>query len=448
MKIFNLVSILKKKGLSKSLFFRLHAWTGIIFGPMLYVICLGGSFAVISNEIDWLFNPNIKSQSGDMNWDLVYKKFYESYSDYELTTMKSPRHKGFAVHSYARSKIDKKTYRVFSNPVSGEVQSIESFWNVQRFFRSFHRRFFITFQNSGRPGILFVSLYGIPLLIVIILGVRVQGKKILKLVYNLRGNRNNKKLFSNSHLLLSNWSWVFALIIALTGIWYAIEIFKPPPSIKTKINPTFSYDNHSDYGGINDKINYLTNVSSSLINGFKPDTVRLDKKNDLIQIHGKTDGLGVFLRSRANIIAFDYGTGNLRSIYRTVDTNSHKIISDIADPIHFGVWGGLYTQVIWFTLGLILSFAVMAGLMLAAKRIPVRYHPSKLAFNCSVLLLFLVLFYSLYGGYEEYSRYAETDPKLYIKFVIFTFSAFLVFSLCILIKLFRLALYKNNKRLS
>ena len=44
---------------------------------MLYVICLSGSFAVISNEIDWFFNPNIKSQSGKMNWDLVYKKFHE-----------------------------------------------------------------------------------------------------------------------------------------------------------------------------------------------------------------------------------------------------------------------------------------------------------------------------------------------------------------------------------
>ena len=94
-----------------------------------------------------------------MHWDLVYKKFYESYPDYELTTVRAPRHSGFAAHSYARSQKDKKTYRVFSNPVSGEVQGLESFWNVQRFFRSFHRRFFITFQNSGVPGILFVSLY-------------------------------------------------------------------------------------------------------------------------------------------------------------------------------------------------------------------------------------------------------------------------------------------------
>jgi len=434
--------------LSKGLFFRLHAWTGIIFGPMLYVICLSGSFAVISNEIDWFFNPNIRSQSGKMHWDLVYKKFYESYPDYELTTVRAPRHTGFAVHSYARSQKDKKTYRVFSNPVSGEVQGLESFWNVQRFFRSFHRRFFITFQNSGVPGILFVSLYGIALLAIIILGVRVQGKRVLKLAYNLRRARNNRKIFSNSHLFLSNWSWIFALIISLTGIWYAVEIFKPAPTIKTKKNLNFSNETQADYDGIHDKINYLTNLSSSIINNFNPDTVRLDKKNKLIQIHGKTEGFGIFLRSRANIITFDYDTGNLISVGRTVDSSPHKIISDIADPIHFGNWGGLLTQIIWFILGLILSLAVMAGLILAAKRIPKKYHPSKIVFNCSIALLFLVLCYSLFGGYKEYARYADTEPKTYIEFVIYAFSAILFLSLLILIKLFRSVLYKNHNRLS
>ena len=60
---------------SKGFFFRLHAWVGIIFGPLLYVICLSGSYAVFSNEIDWLLNPKIKSQPGKINWDHVYSKF-------------------------------------------------------------------------------------------------------------------------------------------------------------------------------------------------------------------------------------------------------------------------------------------------------------------------------------------------------------------------------------
>ena len=130
---------------------------------MLYVICLSGSIAVLSNEIDWLLNPKIKSQPGKINWDLVYSKFKESYPNYELTTVRAPRHSGFAAQSYAKSE-NGKTLRVYSNPVSGEVQTLENFWNTQRFFRSFHRRFFIL---PGKVGILFVSLYAIPLIILV-----------------------------------------------------------------------------------------------------------------------------------------------------------------------------------------------------------------------------------------------------------------------------------------
>jgi len=270
LKKLSLVKILPKL-FSKGFFFRLHAWVGIIFGPLLYVICLSGSFAVFSNEIDWLLNPKIKSQPGKINWDLVYSKFNESYPNYELTTVRVPRHSGFAAQSYAKSE-NGKTLRVYSNPVSGEVQTLENFWNTQRFFRSFHRRFFIL---PGKVGILFVSLYAIPLIILVILGVRVQGKKIIKLIYNVRKTKNQKKLFSNYHLLLSNWSWIFAVVISLTGIWYGVETFKPASSqsnneihnLKSEINT---------YDKVENKINFLCGLSLNFIDSFTINSIRFD----------------------------------------------------------------------------------------------------------------------------------------------------------------------------
>ena len=71
-----------------------------------------------------------------MNWDLVFNKFNERYPNHELTTVRAPRHNGFAAQSYAKSE-NGKTLKVYSNPVTGEVQSLENFWNTQRFFRYF-----------------------------------------------------------------------------------------------------------------------------------------------------------------------------------------------------------------------------------------------------------------------------------------------------------------------
>ncbi len=440
LKKLSLVKILPKL-FSKGFFFRLHAWVGIIFGPLLYVICLSGSIAVLSNEIDWLLNPKIKSQPGKINWDLVYSKFNESYPNYELTTVRAPRHSGFAAQGYAKSE-NGKTLRVYSNPVSGEVQTLENFWNTQRFFRSFHRRFFIL---PGKVGILFVSLYAIPLIILVILGVRVQGKKIIKLVYNVRKTKNQKKLFSNYHLLLSNWSWIFAVVISLTGIWYGVETFKPAPSqsnneihnLKSEINT---------YDKVENKINFLCGLSLNVIDSFTINSIIFDAKSDLITIQGKTSGIGTFFRSRANSVTFNFKTGKFVRVYRSVNDTKHKIISDIADPIHFGNWGGLVTQIIWFLLGLMLSIAIMFGLILSTKRISAKYHPSKYSFNLSIIILLLVIGYSLYGGFLEYSSNVDAAvilPKRYIFFVIILFVIILTASLGILLKSIHSTLCKN-----
>ncbi len=440
LKKLSLVKILPKL-FSKGFFFRLHAWVGIIFGPLLYVICLSGSIAVLSNEIDWLLNPKIKSQPGEINWDLVYSKFNESYPNYELTTVRAPRHSGFAAQGYAKSE-NGKTLRVYSNPVSGEVQTLENFWNTQRFFRSFHRRFFIL---PGKVGILFVSLYAIPLIILVILGVRVQGKKIIKLIYNVRKTKNQKKLFSNYHLLLSNWSWIFAVVISLTGIWYGVETFKPASSqsnneihnLKSEINT---------YDKVENKINFLCGLSLNFIDSFTINSIRFDAKSDLITIQGKTSGIGTFFRSRANSVTFNFKTGKFVRVYRSVNDTKHKIISDIADPIHFGNWGGLVTQIIWFLLGLMLSIAIMFGLILSTKRISAKYHPSKYSFNLSIIILLLVIGYSLYGGFLEYSSNVDAAvilPKRYIFFVIILFVIILTASLGILLKSIHSTLCKN-----
>ena len=46
--------------------------------------------------------------------------------------------------------------------------------------------------------------------------------------------------------------------------------------------------------------------------------------------------MGIFFRSRANSVTFNFKTGKIVGVYRSANDTKHKIISDIADPIHFG----------------------------------------------------------------------------------------------------------------
>ena len=183
-----------------------------------------------------------------------------------------------------------------------------------------------------------------------------------------------------------------------------------------------------------------------IIDRFKVNSIRFDTKSDLITIQGKTSGMGIFFRSRANSVIFNFKTGKFIGVYRSANDTKHKIISDIADPIHFGNWGGIVTQIIWFLLGLMLSIAIMFGLILSTKRISAKYHPSKYSFNLSIIILLLVIGYSLYGGFLEYSSNVNAAvilPKRYIFSVIILFVIILIASLGILLKSVHSTLFKN-----
>ena len=45
------------------IWFLVHSWLGFKLSPVLGVICLSGSLASVSHEIDWLLTPTLRSSA-------------------------------------------------------------------------------------------------------------------------------------------------------------------------------------------------------------------------------------------------------------------------------------------------------------------------------------------------------------------------------------------------
>ena len=74
------------------------------------------------------------------------------------------------------------------------------------------------------------------------------------------------------------------------------------------------------------------------------------------------------VRNRANRVYLHPQTLEVLQVQRASALPTVTWLNDIADPLHFGYWGGLATKVIWFILGLGISSLVLTGIWISQKR--------------------------------------------------------------------------------
>ena len=354
------------KWISNKTLFNIHGWLGLNLGLLLFVICFSGTFATLSGEVDWLLNEDMRIEKKDapVQWQKMYQSLNLEYPDGKIT--------GITKHSSRASKLDRfasvsyvqmpngQTRKVYLDPYSGSIQGSTSFFNVQRFFRSYHRRFF-----DGSRGILIVTLSSFFLLFSALTGFLFY-KGWLKNLFKLRFSKGIKTLFSDAHKLTGIWALIFTLLIALTGVFYFAELMIQNgdnyelliPDAPDKIERA----DRAQFGPNPQLLSadeYIASAKESFPN-LQVTSIRLPQHaNDFVSVDGQAGN--PVTRNRANKVYLHPFSGDVVHIQYSSELNTAEFITDIADPLHFGYFWGLSTKIIWFIFGLALSFAILSG---------------------------------------------------------------------------------------
>jgi len=344
--------------------FAAHRWTGLFLGLPLFVVCSSGTFAVFGHEWDWLADPARRvAVSETVAWDRVGETLDRELPKMRWSTLVAPLEPGQPVVAVGSAPRGQLEYALL-DPGSGRLTGRRNVLSVQVYLRQFHKTFVVPY------GIYAVTLLGIALLVSAVTGL-LSYRRFWRHPFRLRSGRGLRVWTADAHRTLGVWSFLLAIVIALTGVWYLVEAaghdlaearIEPEP-------PTLSGERLAALGPSPTRLPIEALVDAA--RGEMPDLdvgmVRLPGEvGEPVRIDGQT---GAWLvRDRASRVYLDPFSGEVLGTQRAEALNPLHRWSDTADPLHFGTFGGLTTKALWFLFGLLLSMAVLAGPALAELR--------------------------------------------------------------------------------
>ncbi len=352
--------------LNRRAFFRVHSWIGIKLSILFFIVCFSGTLATLSNEMDWLFFPAMRvSGEGSLaSPNEIVGNIQAYYPGGKIEYWKKSETPYLCDLVYVQDRGQR--YYVFANPYTGQVQGAQTL-TFQRFFRDLHYFLFIPFQI----GHFTVLIFGFMLFISTITAL-IFYKRWWRKLFDLRIGKGKTALFRNLHRLVGVWSVPFTILFSITGIWYFVERSNLG-GVSTLANPAApvlqeAFIDSSNFVNFTYLLDYDRAVSRAraVIPGLEvKEIVPPDRPDRPLYFTGKSEV--PLVRNRANRVYLHPLSYEVIKVQKAEESSTVMWLNDIADPLHFGYWGGLLTKILWFLGGLGISGLVLTGIWISLK---------------------------------------------------------------------------------
>ena len=388
--------------------FNWHSLTGVWTGLLLFVICWSGTFATLSNELDWLTNSNIRAQStqpAKISLADAHEIVAKARPADKVSFASAPLLPGFN-YDVVIETAEGQWRHVYVDPVSGVIAGDNSYFTIQRFFRDFHRVLFGPFNRTFAAYMVF--LLALPLLISIVSALYLY-RHWWRKFFTLSWGRQRRANVASLHKLVGLWGLWFSLLIALTSVWYLYEALRSDV-IDGKVAymgaGSYAVQQLPELNTEQDKVLPLSQLLDK-VQQLRPElqirSVWFD--NGYLQVNGQAGH--VLVRDRANKVYVNPVNGDIVYNQNASDLSLYWRLSDTADPLHFGDFAGLISKLIWFVFGLLLSFMALSGSYMYLKRQLAKRQ--QLAYGKTLAALVsgtaLMLAGSIWAGYRAMLSY-------------------------------------------
>ncbi len=354
--------------IKKKTFFKIHSWIGIQLSILFFIVCFSGTMATLSREMDWLFQPEIRAtyQNKRADKNTIANNIEAIYPKGRITFWQASKAPYLCDIIYVN--LNGQRWYVFANPYTGEIQGANTL-TFQRFFRDFH---YFLFMPNYQIGYFIVLSFSFMLLASTTTALLFY-KKWWKKLFEIKKGKVQLIFYRSLHRVVGIWSVPFSILVSITGIWYFMERTNIG-NIHTIANPKKPKITALELDSIglskfSLKIDYnkaievaKKEIPQLIVTDLAPPTTITAP----IYITGKSKT--PLVRDRANRVWIHPLTYKVLGSQKAKKINTVTWLNDIADPLHFGTWGGLTTKIIWFLAGISISSLVLTGAWISTKR--------------------------------------------------------------------------------
>lgn len=333
---------------------------GLKLSLLLAWVLLTGTLATVSNEMDWLVRPALRvaPQSAPLaNWGTLAANAQAAAAGGKVMSIHAPPHAWFAAEAIVEGANDTR-FRVYLDPYDGSVRGVGAWRSFQRFFREMHRHLLL----PAKYGIPIVTALSFLIISSLVSGV-ISYKKFWRGFWR-RPKGRARQYTGDLHRLGGLWSLWFVALIGLTGLWYFIEVMGgnapnlQAPKIASAAVATLDAAS----------VDRFALTAKTAFPSLDVRELRLPQKpGQPIGFLGQADA--TLVRDRANAVWIDPADGTIVKVQHGNTLSAHQRISEMADPLHFGTWGGMATKLLWFVAGLLLTGLAVTGAVIHTLRL-------------------------------------------------------------------------------
>lgn len=353
----------RRRRSGKRLWHDVHSWVGLKLSIFMSFILITGTLAVLSSEMDWLTHASMRVEprpAGERaSWGDLYGAARAAYPHWRIGIVTEPIDPWFSVQAFGHAP-DGRIRLIDIDPYTAQVRGDRAWLSFHRFFRNAHRHLML----PTKIGVPIVSVLSILLIVSMVSGLVIYRKFWRGLLTRPR-SRDMRVLNGDLHRLIAVWCLWFIPIIALTGLFYLAESlgWRAPPFGQAR--PATASPAQLTAPAVDSMALRAEQVLPGLdIAVMLPPA----QPGDPLVFQGYVDGTWL-VRARASYVAFDPISGAVLSSHRSRNANLHQRISEAADPLHFGTFGGLPTKLVWFAFGAALSALSVTGVVIYGSRV-------------------------------------------------------------------------------